>query len=280
MEHESVNEQYHLESVERVVRVLNCFLEEPELRLTDLSARLGLHKTQVLRIVSTLEAAGFLARDPATKQYRLGLQIFRLGMAMREQLDLRRVAHPVLERLGRETGETVRLVVPDEDAAVCIDVIDSPQGLRVYAQIGARMPWNAGTSAKVVLAYLPDEDRERILAAGGFKQLTPRTIVDPDELRADVLAIRRRGYHINIGDLQPDTRGVAAPIFNDRGELVASISISAPASRLQEPKSDHYIQTIVSAAREISTQLGYLPGAEPPAAAARSTQGAGVADRD
>lgn len=248
----------HLSSVERVMKVLNCFtLETPELRLTDISERVGMHKTQVLRIVSTLEAGGYLARDRETKRYRLGLQVFQLGMVVRQQTDLRRLTNPYLHRLVRETGETVRLVVPDEAGPVCLDVVESPHGLRVYAQLGARMPWNAGTSAKVILAFLPETQREAILARGGFKKFTPRTKTDADELREDLELIRQRGYHAQTADLTEDTCGIAAPLFKEHGEIAGAISLTAPASRLKAGDEERYIQLVRETAEEISLHLGY-----------------------
>src|SRR5688572_30553617 len=104
---------YFLESVDRVMKVLDCFtMESPELRLTDLSDRLGIPKAQVLRIVSTLETGGYLLRDPVSKRYRLGIRLFHLGMIVRGGMDLRRIAHPYLRQLAEATKETSRLIVP------------------------------------------------------------------------------------------------------------------------------------------------------------------------
>src|SRR5688572_24479293 len=155
---------YFLESVDRVMKVLDCFtVESPELRLTDLSERLGMPKTQVLRIVSTLESGGYLTRDERSKRYRLGVRLFHLGTVVREQLDIRWIAQPYLRRLVEATQETAALFVPDPLGPICIDVVQSPKAMRVYAQLGGRMPWNAGTSPKVILAYLPAAEREGIL---------------------------------------------------------------------------------------------------------------------
>ena len=265
--------QYLLESVERVMRVLDCFtLETPELRLTDLSERLGMHKTQVLRIVSTLEAGGYLARDPDTKRYRLGLRVLQLGMVVRHHLDIRRIAHPYLHRLVEATRETARLVVSGAQGPVCIDLVESPQSIRVYAQLGVRMPWHAGTSGKVIFAYLPEERREAILAAGGFRRFTDRTVVDPDALREAVCAIREQGICLSMGDLTPGAQGVAAPIFDEHGAIAGAISLAAPASRLLPADLTRYAELVAETARGISAELGYhedqsVAGA--PAAAAR-----------
>ncbi|MEA2530891.1 MAG: IclR family transcriptional regulator, regulon repressor [Thermomicrobiales bacterium] len=249
---------YFLESVDRVMKVLDAFTAEtPELRLTDLSERLGIPKPQVLRIVSTLETGGYLVRDPDTKRYRLGIRIFQLGMVVRQGLDLRRVAQPFLQELAAETHETVGLFASDLHGPICIDVIDSPKGLRVFAQLGRRMPWNAGTAAKVILAHLPADQRERILTRGDFKRYTMQTITDSDRLR-DVLAeIRRTGYHVGIRDLDNDALGVAAPIFDHDAQIAGAISVGAPVSRTSEQEIGRFLHLVRYAATEVSRQLGH-----------------------
>jgi IclR family transcriptional regulator, KDG regulon repressor len=249
---------YFLESVDRVMKVLDAFTTEtPELRLTDLSERLGIPKPQVLRIVSTLETGGYLVRDPHTKRYRLGIQVFHLGMVVRQGLDLRRVAQPYLQELAAETRETVGVFVADPSGPVCIDVIESPKGLRVFAQPGRRMPWHAGTSAKVILTHLPAEEREAILARGDFKRYTPWTITEPARLREVLAEIKRTGYHVGIRDLDDEALGIAAPIFDHDGHVAGAISVSAPVSRTSEQEIGRFISLVRGAADEISRQLGH-----------------------
>jgi DNA-binding IclR family transcriptional regulator len=249
---------YFLESVDRVMKVLDAFTTDtPELRLTDLSERLGIPKPQVLRIVSTLESGGYLVRDPHTKRYRLGIQIFHLGMVVRQGLDLRRVAQPHLQELATETQETVGVFVTDPSGPVCIDVIESPKGLRVFAQPGRRMPWNAGTSAKVILTHLPPDEREAILTRGDFKRYTPWTITEPDRLREVLSEIKRTGYHVGIRDLDDEALGIAAPIFDHDGHVAGAISVSAPVSRTSEQEIGRFINLVRGNANAISHQLGH-----------------------
>lgn len=259
---------YFLESVDRVMKVLDCFTQDTsELRLTDLSDRLGMPKPQVLRIVSTLETGGYVVRDPGTKRYRLGARLFHLGTVAQQGMDLRRVAHPHLRRLAEATQETARLVVPDVDGPICIDVVESPKAIRVFAQLGLRLPWHAGTSPKVILAYLTETERERILARGGFRRYTPRTVTDPDALRREVLAIRERGYHIGVRDLDEEATGVSAPVFGEDGRIAGAINVSAPASRLTEGEIERFVALVRDAALATSRQSGFRQGSIPMAAA-------------
>ena len=249
---------YFLESVGRAMKMLDCFtLEAPELRLTDLSERLGMSKAQVLRIATTLVSGGYLARDEVTKRYRLGMRLFHLGMLVRHQMDLRRIAQPYLGRLAEATKETAGLFVYDPTGPICIDVLQSPKAMRVYAQLGSRMPWNAGTSPKVILAFLPEEERERILARGNFERFTEFTVTDPNEIRKLLGDIRRSGYHVGVRDLDEDALGVSAPIFDDAGRIAGAIGVAAPAVRLPDADLGRFIDLVRGATCEISRQLGY-----------------------
>ena len=251
---------YFLEGVDRVIRLLDCFTEEtPSLRLTDLSERLGISKAQVLRIVSTLEAGGYLERDPDSKRYRLGMRLFHLGMIVRHQMDLRAVALPHLRRLVELTEETAALFVPDQAGPICLDVVQSRRSIRVSAQLGARMPWNAGTSSKVILAHLPEAERERVLARGGFQRYTEFTVTDPERLREILAEVRRLGYHVGVRDLDADAMGIAAPIFDDTGEIAGAIGVAAPATRLPDEDLTRIIGLVQTATADISRQLGYRP---------------------
>ncbi len=249
---------YFLESVDRVMQVLDCFTQEtPELRLTDLSERLGVSKATTLRIVSTLEAGSYLTRDPQTKRYRLGVRLFHLGMIVRHQMDLRAIAEPELRRLVEVTGETAALFVPDPLGPICLDVVQSSKAMRVFAHPGSRMPWNAGTSSKVILAYLPADESEAILARGGFERFTEFTITDPERIREMLGDIRRQGYHVGVRDLDVDALGVGAPIFNDAGQIAGAIGVAAPAVRLPAAEIAPMIDLVRGATAEISRRLGY-----------------------
>lgn len=249
---------YFLESVDRVMQVLDSFTPEtPELRLTDISARVGISKATALRIVSTLEAGAYLARDPETKRYRLGVRLFHLGMLVRHQMDLRAIARPELHRLVEATGETAALFVPDPLGPICLDVVQSSKAMRVFAHPGTRMPWNAGTSSKVILAYLPVEEQEAILARDGFERFTEFTVTDPDRIRHILGDIRRQGYHVGVRDLDADALGVGAPIFDDAGQIAGAIGVAAPAVRLPEVEIAPMIDLVRGATAEISRLLGY-----------------------
>jgi DNA-binding IclR family transcriptional regulator len=254
---------YYLESVGRAIQLLDCFTRDtPELRLTDLSNALEMSKAQVLRIASTLEASGYLVRDPQTKRYRLGIRLFQLGMLVQQQIDLRRIVHPYLERLVAQADESARLIVPYDDGPICLDLVESSQQTRVFAQLGQPMPWNAGTSPKLILAYLPEAEREQILGQDQFQRYTENTVTDPDTLRQEIAQIRQHGYHIGRRDLDKDATGISAPLFDHDGAIAGTINFSVPVSRISDERVEELLQLLLDAAREISLQLGYQPSTQ------------------
>jgi DNA-binding IclR family transcriptional regulator len=254
----STQPPYFLESVDRAMKVLESFTgERPELRLTDLSESLGMPKPQVMRIASTLEHGGFLERDPETKRYRLGIRLLTLGMLVQRNLSLRDVADPFVRQLADATRETVGLFVPDRQGPVCVDVRESPLALRVFAAPGRRMPWNAGASGKVILAFLPIEERERILETANFRKYTEHTITDSAQLRGVLDQIRRDGYHLGVSDLNDGALGIGAPIFDHHGRIAGAVSLSAPSRRAEQSERPRLIELVQSCSAEISRQLGY-----------------------
>jgi DNA-binding IclR family transcriptional regulator len=177
-------------------------------------------------------------------------------MIVRDQIDIRRFARPVMESVAAETRETVALFAHSAQGAICVDVIDSPRGLRVFAHVGRPNPWNAGTSSKVILAHLPEEHRERILSQSEFKRYTEATITDPTELRSVLDRIRAEGYHVAVRDLDEDALGVAAPIFDHDGKIAGAIGVAAPTSRVSEEELAGIVRIVRRAAVDISRQLG------------------------
>ncbi len=244
-----------LRTVNRALDVLLLFdKEHPEWSVAELSQALGLHRSIVYRVLCTFEQRGVVIRSNTGGRYRLGLKLVELANVVLASMDLRQVAHPVMERLVRETGESAFLTVVSEDESVCIHRIESPQQVRVTLTIGGRYPLYAGASNKLLLAYLPTEKTDGIIAHG-LKQLTPDTITVPDQLREDLAKIRRQGWVFTVGELTPGVAAIAAALRDSNGEVVAALSIACPASRFSEDRLQTLIEITCQAAEEVSHQL-------------------------
>lgn len=246
------------------LRLLDAFsLERPTLDLAGLAAATALPRATAHRLLSALRELGYVHYDADTRQFRLGYKLLERGYLVSEQIDLRPVARPHMERLRDLTRETVSLQVVDGEAGVYVEKLEPLEGFRLWTRVGMRRPLYAGCSMKVLLAHLPPERIEQVIR-GGLSRLTPQTIVDPDALRRDLTVIRAQGYSVTYGESHEGVHGVAAPIRDHTGRVVASISVLGPAARIPRARIPQLIEQVVRAGRDISRDLGY--GGEAPRA--------------
>ena len=249
-------ERPYLKTVDRALQVLLQFDQEhPEWSSSELAQSLGLHRSIVYRILTTLERRGFVTQIGGQRgRFRLGSRLVELGNVVLADIDLRQIAHPIIARLVRETSESAFLTVVSGDESVCIDKVDSPQHIRVTLTIGGRYPLYAGASNKILLAYLPTDTLED-LTARGLDSITPQTITDVTRLKDELTAIREQGYAFSVGELTPGVAALAVPLLNSNDTLVAALSIAGLASRFDEDKLSTLINATRRAAEDISTQL-------------------------
>jgi IclR family KDG regulon transcriptional repressor len=215
-----------------------------------------LNKSTVLRLLAAFEAHGYVTRV-APGRYRLGPSALALATAARSTLA--RVAHPHMQALVTSTGETALLHVLRGGHSVCIDRVNSPMPIRVSYEIGSEGPLFAGSSGKVLLAFMPDGDRERYLREADLVRYTGSTITGLDQLRADLELSRERGYVESRGELDEFVYGVGCPIWNAAGHLEAGLTLVGPGNRWSEEKRPFNVESSVLAAGSISRDLGYEP---------------------
>ncbi|HXF82307.1 MAG TPA: IclR family transcriptional regulator [bacterium] len=242
------------------LRLLDAFSSErPTMTLVALAEATALPRATAHRLLSALRTLGYVQYDPGTRTYRLGYKLLERGYLVSEQLELRPLARPHMERLRDLTRETVSLQVVDGDTGVYIEKLEPLEGFRLWTRVGMRRPLHAGCSMKVLLAHLPADRIEQILAQG-LPRLTPLTIVDPEALRRDLAVIRDRGYSVTYGESHEGVHGVAAPIRDHTGRVVASLSVLGPAARIPASRVPELIPQVVRAAADISRDLGYVGG--------------------
>jgi len=250
-----------LQSVDRALTVLETLaLENDPIGLMELSRKVGLNASTTYRLLYTLQAHGLVWQDTGTRRYGLGLKVLQLAAAARDRLDIRQEARPFLERLARETGESANLVVLQGREAVYIDQVSSLQPIRAFSQIGARVPLHCTGVGKVFLAAMSPTERDSLLQKDlpGF---TEHTITDPARLGEVLDQVREDGFALDLEERQQQVRCIAAPVFDDQSEVVAAISISGPAHRLPPQHMRELAPSVVQAALEVSSQLGYPGGA-------------------
>jgi IclR family pca regulon transcriptional regulator len=251
---------YTIESLQRGLQVLALFSREnPALTLTEIKDRADLNKTTAFRIISTLETARFLERDPDTKRYRPGLKVLELGFSALSSLEFRQVARPYLEKLARQVGQTVSLSVLDGMEVIYIDRVRQQNIIGVMLGVGSRIPAHCASLGKAMLAQLPADILDQRLSQADLWACTPNTITGREELEADLARVRELGYAINNEEWVLGLRSTAAPILNEGGTAVAAVNISVSAAEMSREELEDELSPLVrTTALEVSTALGYM----------------------
>jgi IclR family KDG regulon transcriptional repressor len=249
---------YSIEVLGVALDVVERLLTTREPQSTSKLARdLGINRTRVLRILKTLEDRGYVQVNSETQEYRLGLKFLEAGEHVRDQLDIYQVAKPVLRELAQDTGDSAVLVVLFGRSAVCIDAYQGENLLQAEDPIGQPLPLHIGASPKILLAYLPKEQRERIIDEMELPSFTPKTITDREELRHHLEEIRQQGYAVDVGDLEVGVCATGAPVRDYTGRVVAGITVTTPASRYDPHRRQELIERVIGAADRISARLGW-----------------------
>ncbi len=259
-------------SVERALEILMSFSQEkPTLSLTQISEHLSMHKSTIHRLLSTLEAKRFVTRNTTTGMYQLGFRFIELASIMLNDLDINHWAQPYLQHLAALSGETVDLAMLDGEHVVYLQVVESPQRVKIAAAVGEQLPAHCTATGKAFLAYLPKDQVNEILA-NGMHRYTENTLISAADFDQELDEIRRRGFAISVQEFENDINAVAAPILDADGRPMAVIAIVGPSFRLSIVRMLALGQTLVETASTIAREVGQatLPIILPKAAALRS----------
>lgn len=246
----------YVQSVERAIEILEILsASDSPLGITEISDGIGLPKSTVARLLSTLLYKGLVQQEAITKKYRMGSKLFKLGWKYINDLEVKDVVKPFLEELVKEVNETGHFVIEDQGELIYIDKVESNQSLRQYSQIGRSAPWHCTAVGKVILAYKNKEEIEQIIKKSGLTKYTENTITSYEKLIKELEEIRSKGYAVDNEEIQELLRCVAVPIYNYNAEVIGAISISGPTFRIAnvEDLADKVKRT----AQKISEQLGY-----------------------
>ena len=237
----------HLASVQRAILVLEVLADaESGMGTNEVARRTGINASTVSRLLATLAAGKLVEHVPETGRYRLGLRLLQLGRAALGSLGLRDLARPHLAELAEISGETATLSVAGEGEAITLDYVPSPSSVRSEATVGRTSAAHATAVGKVFLAH------GGMLSEGPLKRYTEHTITDPDTLDDELNTVRARGWAQALGEREEDLNGVAAPVLDHTGSLLAILGLQGPATRF----SPERIQTVLPLLCERAELLG------------------------
>lgn len=240
----------------RVLAVLEALTRERAIKLEDLAREVKLAKPTVYRFLVTLQQLGYVRRDEA-ERWAITLKMFNVGARALDHLDLHAAARPVAERLAEELGETVHLGVLDGDTAVCVMKIETRNRIRMYSRVGRRMPLYCTAMGKVLLAFMPDEERDATLGMIRLTPMTANTIVSRVALDEHLAQVRARGHAIDREEHEDGVCCLAAPIFDHADDIVGALSVAVPSFRRNPDAEAGNVAKLKAAARSISEMLGH-----------------------
>lgn len=249
--------EYNITSLQRGLGILQLLGKTDRgLPASEIARLSGLPVSTVHRFLVNLESGSYLMRDQAGN-YHLGIACVFLGQAAREQLDIRSVSLPHLQLLNQRTRETVHLTVRHQLSAVYIEKLDSPQPLRIHSRIGASVPLYCSGVGKVLLAYMNEVERDRLLSQLHLQRFTENTVGSIQELQAQLVKVRKNGFAYDLEEHEPHVRCIAAPVWDHSGAVNASLSVTGPAVRMSLARLRQIAPLVGRAGMEISRELGY-----------------------
>jgi IclR family acetate operon transcriptional repressor len=231
------------------------------MKITEISRRLGLDKSTVYRVVSTLREQGFVDQEPETRRYVLGVKVIEVAGLKLRSIRLLPTAKPITKDLMRRTQEAVHLAILVEGEAMYLDCEQSSGVFNINHQVGGRAPVHSSAVGKALLAELPKDEVKRTTAIKGLARFTDRTIINLQELHRDLAKTRERGWALDDQETTIGVRCVAAGIHDHLGTVVASVGLSTPTQRMSSERIQTLGQLVKEAAATISAQLGYSPAA-------------------
>jgi DNA-binding IclR family transcriptional regulator len=242
-----------VQPVERALVLLKAVAAGPEpATAAELAARCGLNRSTAWRLLATLEAGGLVERDELTQRYSVGYAAFQVASAAEDDAIARRV-RPIIVRAAEQSGEIVTLAAARRFNLVYVDQADPPRTLSP-SWMGRPIPLHATSSGKVFLAWLPDAERDALLA-GELEAFTDRTITDRDELEKELAEIRRLGYGTCLGEFEDFSNGASAAVLDRRGRPVVIVNIWGPTQRVTKARLPALGRASLGVAHEISAAL-------------------------
>ncbi|MEH7121783.1 MULTISPECIES: IclR family transcriptional regulator [unclassified Bacillus (in: firmicutes)] len=245
-------------SVEKALNILECFdSKNTWLTLNEISMKTGYSKTATFRMIKSFEGYGYVKRDSTLKEakFSLGWAFLLKANLITEQMDIREIAKDDLIELRNKTELTVQLAIRDGNEAVFIEQIESLNPIKIYSQVGKKARLYAAAGPRVLLAYINEQEQNHILATSELLAYTENTLIDIDQIKAELVKIQEHGYAISRGELYEGTMEIACPVFDVNGIVAGSISIVGIESDFKEEQLEKCINDVKLCARNISLKL-------------------------
>lgn len=247
-----------IQAVERALLILDLFDEyDTELKITEISDRMVLHKSTVHSLLKTLQAHRYIEQNPENGKYRLGMKLLERGTIVMHNLDIRNVARKHLIQLSNSSGQTTNLVILDGKEGVYIDKVEGPRAIIRYSRIGKRIPIHCSAVGKVLVAFKEPKELKQLLKGYVYRQHTSQTIMSESYFLQELEKVRRQGYSVDNEENEPGVRCIAVPVRDHSGQVIAAISMSTLIARVNDAELLEHVKSLQQAAEEISDEMGF-----------------------
>ena len=247
-----------VQSVDRVLDMIEALAEEQEgLGITELAGRVGLHKSTAHRLISTLAKRNYIEKTDAGN-YKIGMKLIEAVSCYINSLELQTEARPYIADIASHLGLTSHLGVLDGDQVVYIEKMDVVSTVKMYSQIGLRMHAYCSSLGKCLLSNYSKEDLERRMKNCSFIKFTPNTISDMEQLHKEMAKVRKQGWAMDDQEYEMGHRCIGAPIYDYRGDIIASISASGNVRVLTDDRIRETAEYVKQVGLEISRSMGYI----------------------
>ena len=247
-------------SLNKAIDILVHLGQVPEgMSLPDISLMVGQPKSTMHRLLTALEGRRFVRYEPDTRLWKIGVEAFVVGSAFLRNRDITGFARPVMQALVNDSGETASLYIEDDGEIVCLAQVECRQTMRVIARPGGRAKMHMSASGKAILAFFPKSSIEQVIERHGLPAATEKTINTPHGLRLNLELIRQQGFAIDDEENSLGIRCVAAPIFDHTGDVIATVSISGPSSRITDGRIAALGERVRAAACALTKSIGGVP---------------------
>lgn len=248
-----------MKSLDSAMRVLMAFMmEQQNFGVSELAERLELPKSQVSKVLATLRKYGLVQQDSATRRYSVGLRAFALGSRFMTYDRLSRESLPIIRSLVEETGHSARLSVRDGDEVIYLIGIEGPHFIDTGWRAGTWLPWHATSAGRILLAFMPEEEVDRIVASKGLKPVTKFSVSDRAKLRSILTTARKRGYDSQRNETTVGLATISVPIFGEQQLVVGALGFAFPETAIGSEDEQRYAEILHGRARLLSMRMGSL----------------------
>ncbi len=249
-----------VQTLDRALDILELLATEKNgLGVTEIGTRIGLHKSTVHRLLAALGERGYVEKNTDFGTYQLGLKVVEISSLHLNSIELKTEAAPFLRKLAAESTQPVHLATFVDGEVIYIEKVQTLNTIRMYSQIGKRVPIHCSAVGKALLIGLSDDEVRKVLQNRELHSYTTNTLTDVESILEQIKGSKVQGWTIDDEEHEENIRCIAAPIYDYRGKVIAAVSTSGPDNVISKERDKEICGYVLEAAQQISKRMGYNP---------------------